>query len=253
MWDLKSKILWQTGRQQDSIDTAKEGLRANPHSSALLFDVADLSLALGDLDTAEKHADAAVSVEPGHAHEVLGKIALQRKNYDRAEQEAKLALQTVMDPTPELMTLANAEKERGNLAAALDYSDRAEQHLSGRNPPKLQELHMNRGDILARLGRGEEAEREFRAEIADFPGDPRAYSSLVMLLATEGRLDEGTKTIFEMVKASPRPHTYAVVAETLKALGDERGALFWTQQGLQHFPRDGELRDLPARLTNRLH
>ena len=249
IWDLKSKVLWDLGRRQDSIDAAKEGLKLNPHSSALLFDVADLSLSAGDLDAAQKHAEAAVSVEPGHAHEILAKVWLQRKNYDKAEQEAKLAMQTVMDPLPELMTLGTVEKERGNLAAALGYLDRAEQKLAERTPPKFQELHSTRGDVLARMGRGEEAEREFRAEIADFPKDPRPYSSLVMLLATEGRLDEGTKVVFEMVNAAPGPHTYAVVAETMKALGDDRGAMYWTQLGLQRFPGDAELHDLPKRLA----
>jgi arylsulfatase A-like enzyme/Tfp pilus assembly protein PilF len=249
MWDLKAKILWEMGRGGDSVEAAKQGLRANAHSIALLFDVADLSLAQGDLDAAQKHAEAAVSIEPGHAHETLGRVALQRKDWTRAEAEAKLALESVVDPVPSYMILGEAEKNRGNLAAALGYLDQAEAKLKDRNPPTLQELHLNRGDVLARLDRAEEAEKEFRAEIADFPAEPKAYSSLVMLLATERRLDEATKLIFQMVSASPKPHTFVVVAETLKALGDDRGAQLWAYQGLQKFPRDPELRDLPGRLA----
>jgi hypothetical protein len=70
-----------------------------------------------------------------------------------------------------------------------------------------------------------------------------------MLLATEGKLDEGTKLVFAMVQAAPAPHTYAVVAETLKALGDDRGAMYWMQLGLQRYPGDAELHDLPNRLA----
>jgi tetratricopeptide (TPR) repeat protein len=249
MWDLKSKVLWDLGRHEESLQVAKDGLRANPHSSALLFDVADLALAQGDYDTARKHAEAGVTIEPGHAHETLGRVALQQKDWDRAERESKLALQTVVDAVPAYMTLGNAEKSRGNLTAALQYLNTAVQRLQDRNPPVMQELHLDRGDVLARLNRNGEAEADFRTEIHDFPADPRAYSSLVMLLATERRLDEATKLIFEAVQASPRPHTYVVVAETVKALGDDRGALFWAYQGLQRFPNDGELRDLPARLA----
>ncbi|HEY2325233.1 MAG TPA: hypothetical protein VGJ82_20415, partial [Thermoanaerobaculia bacterium] len=56
IWDLKSKTLWAMGAHKESVEAAEEGLRANPHSIALLFDVADLLYAQGDLDAAQKHA-----------------------------------------------------------------------------------------------------------------------------------------------------------------------------------------------------
>jgi hypothetical protein len=69
-----------------------------------------------------------------------------------------------------------------------------------------------------------------------------------MLLATEHKLDEATKVVYELVKASPKPHSYVVISETLKAIGDDRGAQYWAYQGLQKFPEDAELRRLPERL-----
>jgi tetratricopeptide (TPR) repeat protein len=107
-----------------------------------------------------------------------------------------------------------------------------------------------RGDVLARLGRGDEAEREFRSEISEFPADPRAYASLVMLLATQHKLDAATKVVFDLLQASPGPHSYVLIAETLKTIGDDRGALFWTYQGLRKYPADAELRGLPRRLAD---
>src|SRR6185436_9663098 len=105
------------------------------------------------------------------------------------------------------------------------------------------------GDAFARLERPADAEREFRAEIADFPTDPRAYSSLIILLVTTRRSSEATKLVFDAVRASPEPHTYVVMAETMKAIGDDRGGQFWAYQGLQKFPNDDELRRLPKRLA----
>ncbi|HEY6842749.1 MAG TPA: tetratricopeptide repeat protein, partial [Thermoanaerobaculia bacterium] len=249
IWDLKSKILWNIGEPDASLVAAKEGLRQNPHSIALLFDVADLSLAAHDFDQARKHAEIAVSVEPGHAHEVLAKIALEQKNYDEAEKEANLALRTVMDPAPEYMVIAGAEKGRGNLTKALELYDRVLAAVQQRTPPTMEDAHLFRGDVLARLGRNDDAEREFRQEINDFPNEARAYSSLILLLSTEGRLDEATKLVFQAFKAAPGPHTYTVIADTLVSIGDERGALFWAQQGLQRYPRDPEIRDLPAHVA----
>jgi hypothetical protein len=71
-----------------------------------------------------------------------------------------------------------------------------------------------------------------------------------MLLAVEHRLDEATKLIFDVVKAVPQPHTYTVVAETLTAIGDDRGALFWAFQGQQKFPGDPELQRLPQHVRD---
>jgi tetratricopeptide (TPR) repeat protein len=109
-------------------------------------------------------------------------------------------------------------------------------------------LHLSRGDLLARLGRPDEAEREFRTELADYPKAADAYASLIMLYATQRRLDEATKLVFEAVKANPQPHTYAVIAETLAAIGDMNGAMFWIGQGLHQYPADSELRAMPARV-----
>ncbi|HSY51491.1 MAG TPA: sulfatase-like hydrolase/transferase [Thermoanaerobaculia bacterium] len=249
LWDLKSKIEWAMGQHDAALESSKEGLRQNPGAIALLFDVANLSLTHGDLDAAQQHAELGVKIEPGQAHEILSRVFVARNNPDRAEQEAKLAMQTLVDPTPDLMILAGLEMDREHYQKALAYLDQAAVRVREKSPPRLLNLHLTRGDALARLGRNEEAEGEFHAEINDFPADARAYSSLIMLLATERRFDEATKVVFDAIKASPEPHTYTVIAETLKAIGDDKGALYWAYQGMQRYPQDAELRGLPRHLA----
>ena len=247
LWDLKAKILWQEGHRKEAIDAAKEGLHHIPNSVALLYDVASLSLSVGDIDTAEKHAEIAVMMEPGEAHIILAKVALRRGDEARAEREAKAAVGTAHDPTDALSILAGLAKERGDLQQALAYCDQAVA-AAPRGPGKHPGMHAQRGDILARLGRTDEAEKEFRAEIENTPGAPQAYASLVMLLATQRRLDEATKVVLQMVQNAPQPHTYAIVADTLVAIGDERGAMYWAYQGLQRYPNNAELRALPEKV-----
>jgi len=249
LWDLKSKILWKMNRQKESVEAAKDGLRHVPGAVALLYDVANESFTMGDLDTAQQHAEIAVALEPGEAHQILARIALKRNQVDKAQAEAKAAVATAHDPVAMLMMLATIEKAKGNLPGALTYLDQASDRVSRHKPPQLAGLHLSRGDLLAPLGPGDEAEREFRAEIADFPKtSPDAYASLIMLLATERRLDEATKLVFEAIKAVPQPHTYAVVAATLAPIRDMNGAMFWIGQGLHQYPSDGELRAMPARV-----
>jgi tetratricopeptide (TPR) repeat protein len=248
MWDLQSKILYKLGRRQEALETAKEGLRHSPGAITLLFNVADVALALNDLDTAQKHLEIAEKAEPGQAHETLARVWLLRGNAEKAEQEAKLALQTHQIPTKALMILGSIEMDKKNYAKALDYYQRAAGESKRWTGKPIENLHANSGDALARLGRNEEAEREFRAEIVDFPKNARAYSSLIVLLVTQRRSDEATRLVFDAIKASPTPDMYMVISETLKAIGDDRGAMFWAYQGIQKFPQNAELRRLPNRL-----
>lgn len=249
LWDLKFKILDKMGRKREAIEAGKEGLRNVPGQGSLLADVAKAAMDIGELDTAQQHAELAVKVSPALAHQLLANIWAQRGDINRAEREAKLSLEAANDPTAALMQLAGIEKKRGNLDAALQYLNRAVDREHGRVPESHQGLHVARGDILARLGRSQDAEQEFRLEIANFPKSPEAYASLVLLLSAQQRLDEATKLIFDLIKAAPTVQAYTSVSETLKAIGDDRGALYWAYQGLQKYPTNEELRSLTRHLA----
>jgi tetratricopeptide (TPR) repeat protein len=249
LWDLKFKILEKMGREREAIQAAKEGLRRVPSEGQLLLDVAKGSLEVGDLDTAQKHAELAINNLPSKAHEILAHVWARRGDTKRAEVEAKLSLQTSNDPTAPLMQLAAFEKDRGNLDGALQYLTRAVARENGRITKNHEKLHLARGDVLARLGRNAEAEADFRLEIANFPKSADAYASLILLLATEQRLDEASKLVFELIQAAPAAHSYVVVSETLKSIGDDRGALYWAYQGLRKYPSDAELRGLMRQLA----
>lgn len=242
LWDLKSKTLAKLGRADEAIAAAKEGLRQQPNAVSLLAAVANLSIITGNLEEARQHAELLEKTEPAQAHELKARIFAERKDYDNAEKEARQAMETSRDSTSALMTLALISKQRGDLPAALQHIDAAMASLARKHNKRVANLHFYRGDILARLGRNSEAEREFREEIAMYPTEPDAYASLLLLLASTGRIDEGTKVVFDLIGASPRPPSYVAVSETLKVIGDERGAKYWAMQGLRKFPENRDLR-----------
>jgi len=244
LWDLKSKILQKLGRDREAIAAAKEGLKQSPNAISLLLSVANLSILTGELDQAQQHAELAAKYEAAQAHEILSRIWLSRKDYGRAKQEAELSLKNDHQAITALLTLGLIEKQRGDLPSALRYLDQAKERTEAKKNPRLPNLHFYRGDVLARLGRNDEAERELRQEIAFYPTQPDAYAALVLLLSTEGRTDEATKLIYRLVEVAPNPPSYVAISETLKAIGDDRGALYWAYQGLQKYPRDPALRKL---------
>jgi tetratricopeptide (TPR) repeat protein len=209
-----------------------------------MFGVANLSILTGELDQAQKHAELAMKWEPGQAHELLARVWADRRDFARAEQEAKLAMETEHEPIGALMTLGLIEKQKGDLQKSLSYFEQAQSMAAEKHHRRIPNLHYYRGDILARLGRSDEAEREFREEIALYPAQADAYTALVLLLSSEQRLDEATKLIFRLIEVAPNPPSFVAVSETLKAIGDDRGSLYWAYQGLQKFPRDPALRKL---------
>ena len=242
LWDLRSKILNRLGRNREAIAAAREGLRLVPNAHHLMLMVANLSLDLEDLDEAQAHAELALAAEPGQANEVLARVAIERGNLDEAERLIRTALEHDDENVTTLMTLGRLQNVRGQQDQALATMDRALRLISGKKNREVTNLHFIRGDILARMGRVEEAEREFRQEIDLFPAEPHAYKNLVLLLVTQGRMEEATALLRQLIDTAPTPRSYVAVCRTLDVLGDQRGVRYWARQGLEKFPNEMELR-----------
>jgi arylsulfatase A-like enzyme/Tfp pilus assembly protein PilF len=204
LWDVRSKVLFRLGRTREGIDSAKEALRRNPSATNLATDLANELLLAGDLGAAQQHAELALASEPAKAHEVLARIALQRNDLSVAQREAQLA--------------GESEAAKYTRALVAQKQGRFEDVL------RLTSNHALRADALARLGRNGEAEGEFRAAIRT---DPAQWRGLVVLLVSEGRVDEASNEIRRWAATAPARQTYAQIAETLHVLGDEEGAKYW--------------------------
>jgi len=245
VWDILARDLDSLGRTDDAINAAKSGLRLSPNTTHLALMVAKLSIDAGRLDEAKAHAELALKDEPSVAHDILARVALARNDLVTAEREANLCLES-RDRATALMTLARIEVQRKNYGTALDDCNRAITFLESRKGSAVNGLFYLRGDILARMERYPEAEASFRKEIEIFPRDPQAYKNLILLYATEGRNDEATKLVFQLIEQSPTPPAYSAVSSTLRLIGDVNGARYWRVQGLKKFPNDPTLRKLPG-------
>lgn len=243
LWDVSARALVRLGRLDEAIAAAKEGLKVSPQSTHLAVLVANLSLEQGRIDVAKQHAELALKSHKIEAHEILARVALARNDVEGAEREARAALAEGAESARALMSLGRIEKHKQNYTASLAHLDAAAK-ITHQKSASLSGLHFLRGDVLARVGRFEEAEQAFREEIRLFPEDAQAYKNLILLYATEGRVDAATRLIHDFEKASPTPPSYAAISDTLRVVGDERGAKFWARRGLRRFPNDQTLRRL---------
>jgi Flp pilus assembly protein TadD len=135
--------------------------------------------------------------------------------------------------------MARIQRERGKYEEAIALLNQAVRKKKARE--EVAGLYFMRGDVMARLGRVEEAEADFRREIALFPEDPPAYKNLVLLLVAEGRSREGTQLIRNLIAEAPVPASYLAVCDVLKTVGDVRGVRYWARQGLLRYPNDRAL------------
>jgi tetratricopeptide (TPR) repeat protein len=247
LWSMQSRTLAKLGRQAEAIEAAKEGLRASPTATNLAISIAMISLDLGRYDEAEQHAKLALKDIPSQAHYLLSQVALKRKDFATARAEALATVSGDKDRPYSLTLLGQIALEEGKQEEALAQFDQALALVAKKHQP-VPKLHFFRGDTLARLGRATEAEGELREEIRLFPADPQPYKNLMLMYVLQGRIPEATQLVFQLEKASPTPPSYLAIAETLKTMGDNQGARYWTARGLRQYPGEPSLVGLSRRL-----
>jgi len=222
LWDVRSKTLLRLGRTEEGIASAKEALRRNPAATHIAADLANALLLAGKTEDARRHAELALRTDPGKARSILARVALAEGDLEVAEREASSAIEAGGDADAALYTLATVRQRRGDFNGVIEAVGR----IASEPPPRG--LESMRGDALARLGRGADAESAFRAELAAFPDNGEAAQRLVLLLVAQGRTEEATKVIRDLAAAAPAARTYNGIAETLRIVGDDAGARYWS-------------------------
>lgn len=229
-WTLLAGNLEKMGRNDEAIDAYKQALKS---SNVVVYEIAlslgGLFLRLNRLEEAEEHAKLALESNPAGAHSLLARVAIARGDFALAETEAKAAM---ADPTMKgrsavILAQAYAKKGRADDALKLLESTRAEARQQG---VRVEQLDFARGDIYATVGRLGEAEQAFREEIAGYPHNLSAYSSLAVVLVLAEKGSQVDPLFADMAAKNPTRQAYLVAAETYATLGDERTATFWRQK-----------------------
>ncbi len=224
-WGALANSLHKLGKNREAIEALQRQDALQPGDPNILASFATEYLELGDTAQAALYAERSIAIHgPAEAHQVLATVYLTQKKYDAAEQEAEKAKGGYRSRRMPDVILAQVRKARGDLPGALKILDSIEsdRHAAGEGP--ISDVAAFRGDLLARMGRNREAEEAFRGELRYFPNNPRAWTGLAMLYASEGQGSQARATLEEMIRKSPTPRTLEAAAQAYQVLGDPADA-----------------------------
>jgi arylsulfatase A-like enzyme/Flp pilus assembly protein TadD len=164
--------------------------------------------------------EALESPPPGY-YARLAEIAAEHDNQPKAAEHYEAFLQRVPASTEARRALADLYDELGRTEEAIGLYD----ELVAVDPEDMT-LRVDRGAALQRVGRGEEAEADYRVALATDDGIPEAAFNLGLLELAQGRDAEAEQHLLRAVELRPdyaKSHFH--LARLYRRRGDPRAAL----------------------------
>jgi arylsulfatase A-like enzyme/Flp pilus assembly protein TadD len=237
-WYLLGLANTHLGMLREGLAAYQQAMKLSGGTPHLALSIGNILLQQGELDGAAEHAQLALDSSPTTAHTLLANVASKRRDWATAEREAQAALAAGGTKVAPLLVLASVYREQDRLEDALRVTDDALAAL-GQAKPKQSGLHLERGDIFARLGRVEDAMQAFHAETEQFPGDPRAYTRLAALLVAAEHPREAEQVLRALLARNPdSPAAVAAAIRSMRVLGDPETARQLLERARQRFPGD---------------
>jgi arylsulfatase A-like enzyme/Flp pilus assembly protein TadD len=242
-WEQLAGALLEVGRFDESLAAWQKALELSGGASHVAVSAGSVLLLLGRPDEARAHAELGLAGSPAGARDLLARIALEADDLAAAEREARLAVEAGGERLAPLLTLAQVQTQSGRLDEALATVQEAERLLRAEGGDQtFPGLRFVRGDVLARLGRAEEAERDLIAEIRAAPFDPRAYTALAALYVAAGEPAGAVATLRALVERNREsPAAWAEAVKALRVLGDPEGASRLLRQARTVHPDNPQL------------
>ncbi len=157
----------------------------------------------------------------GEARLLLGEALLDSGDFPSAEKELSRALELKQPHEKVLPPYVLALLAQGKSQAVVSEVEKYKLF----NPGAVATTQTARGDAYLRLGNVARAQEAYAAAIAAVPGYPRARLGQVIIIASEGRIDEALEQTEEIIAADPKlAEVRAFRADILLARGDRAGA-----------------------------
>jgi arylsulfatase A-like enzyme/tetratricopeptide (TPR) repeat protein len=221
----RARILARLGRLDEAAGAYRSAMELSPAlAPTVALALAEVCLDKGDLAGAEAAARTALAQEGAAAQVALARVALARGDLDRAAEAAALVKGDAVAEARAAVVLAEVDVRRGRFESALGRLDAAETRLRASGEPPVAGMAFIRGDALARLARNAQAEVSLRAEIERYPRNARAYASLALVVALQGRSNEAPAILAAMQQARPGPDTKRLADRTREFMRGGSGA-----------------------------
>lgn len=190
----------QGGRPRDAAELLKAHLSRAGTDARAWFLLGACHHALGELPAAAKAFARSLTLDPENAEAHRAHIAILRASGDAAGALAAStqALRRIPGDVGLLYAAALCHEDLRQEDEALAHYDAALQ-LS----PRMEEALHNRGLLLARLGRHEEAVDNQRRYLAAYPGSARAYAGLADELLSLSQYEAALDVLQAFKRVSP--------------------------------------------------
>jgi choline-sulfatase len=233
-WSLLARCYEEAEDYENAVAAYRKVIELSPTSSGdTALTLGSVLLKMNRLDEAESHAQLGMRTNPASARILLGRVALAKKEFGKAEQLARTAMEDDLYRIPAAVLLAQALNGQNKPAEALALAEKTAGEIAARGYEPVTMLDFARGDALARLNRLDEAAQAFQTEIRHFPHGRQAYANLTVVYAIQGQINEARRTMEAMVTANPNPESYRIAAQTFEELGAPDEAARWRRRGMR--------------------
>ncbi|HEX8253211.1 MAG TPA: sulfatase-like hydrolase/transferase [Thermoanaerobaculia bacterium] len=230
-WNQLGVSLETLGRFEEALAAYRKAIEITPALAGEFgLRIAGVLIRMNKLDEAAEHARLGEKVNYGGAHLLLARIELERKQYARAEQEARLAMRDNHNDLQAKVLLARIYGQEDRAQEALAIAHEVVTEAERRKAGPIEALHFVVGDALARMQQYDKAEQALRREIELFPRNRQAYASLYLVYVLTDRFPQANAALEAMVRALPNRGAMLFAADTTDAVGDARATAYWRQR-----------------------
>ncbi|HMB92188.1 MAG TPA: tetratricopeptide repeat protein [Rhodothermales bacterium] len=152
-----------------------------------------------DYEEAARQFERAIARDPGFipAHQLLGWATMNQQDFPAAEQHFRENLRLAPSEWRPYFSLGTLNARQGRYAEAEQYFEQA----ADRDPTGNARNRV--GYVYLQAGRPDEAERFFRENIRQHPGEPNTYDSLGELFLVMGRYEEAAEQFEQALARDP--------------------------------------------------
>jgi predicted CXXCH cytochrome family protein len=188
------------GRKQRATEVLEKAVVPPTPNTGVLTNLGGAYFTLGNLDRANQVLQQALSINPDlpEAHNFLGLVSLQQKDWSAAERHFREAVSIQPD-------LSTAQFNLARTLAGTNRQMEAQYHFEKAiaAQPDYAEAHHHYGVLLAQLGDNKKALAELQQSVRLDPKSAEALSDLASSLAAQGQLDSAVEALNHAIQMKP--------------------------------------------------